>query len=75
MREPANKSLLTDVSGFRFHPCTIIASILLPEFREKALSHAPCLDTGHKRMRTSTLMVRSVATPRVSNHEASKEQQ
>jgi len=26
-------------------------------------------------MRTSTLMVRSVATPRVSNHEASKEQQ
>ena len=24
MREPANKSLLTDVSGFCFHLCTII---------------------------------------------------
>jgi hypothetical protein len=42
---------LTDVSGFRFHPCTIIASILLPEFRKIILRHAPSLDLGHKRMR------------------------
>jgi hypothetical protein len=42
---------LTDVSGFRFHPCTIIASILLLKFREITLSHALRLDSGHKRMR------------------------
>jgi hypothetical protein len=41
--------LLTDVSGFRFHPCTIIASILLPEFLETTSSHALSLDLGHKR--------------------------
>src|SRR5262245_45854711 len=29
MHEPANKSLLTDVSGLRSYRCTIIASLLL----------------------------------------------
>ena len=35
MREPANKSLLTDVSGFCFHPCTIIPTHTSPQFLEK----------------------------------------
>lgn len=48
MREPANKSLLTDVSGFCFHPCTIIPNS--PKFLEKTLRHASTLDIGHKRM-------------------------
>src|SRR5438046_1992973 len=51
MREPANKSLLTDVSGFCFHPCTIIPRSYSPKCLEKTLRHAPTLDMGHKRMR------------------------
>ena len=34
MREPANKSLLTDVSGLCFLPFTIIPTHALPEFLE-----------------------------------------
>src|SRR5205814_4007115 len=51
MREPANKSLLTDVSGFCFHHCTIISTRTSPQFLEKTLRHASTLDMGHKRMR------------------------
>jgi hypothetical protein len=43
---------LTDVSGLRFHPCTIIPLTLLPEFLEKSLRHDFRLDSGHKRMRS-----------------------
>src|SRR5205823_10961393 len=52
MREPANKSLLTDVSGFCFHPCTIIPTHTSPQFPEKTLRHVSTLDLGHKRMRS-----------------------
>ena len=55
MREPANKSLLTDVSGFCFHPCTIIPTHTSPQFLEKTLPHASNLDMGHKRMTSKPL--------------------
>ena len=51
MREPANKSMLTDVSGLRSYRCTIIASTTSPEFVERAGCGASELDMGHKRMR------------------------
>src|SRR5438105_15962046 len=52
MREPANKSLLTDVSRLRSYRCTITASIpLRSSWRGWAVAR-PRLDTGHKRMRS-----------------------
>ena len=51
MREPANKSLLTDVSGLRFHPCTIIPTHALPQFLETPFVMPYLLNSGHKRMR------------------------
>ena len=51
MREPANKSLLTDVSGFCFHPCTIISTHTSPEISGETIYHVSPLDLGHKRMR------------------------
>src|SRR5205085_687150 len=51
MREPANKRMLTDVSGLRFHRCTIIASISLPFLRRGRVGASRRLDRGHKRMR------------------------
>jgi hypothetical protein len=51
MREPANKRMLTDVSGLRSYRCTIIASIISPQFVERRAVAPPTLDMGHKRMR------------------------
>jgi hypothetical protein len=47
---------LTDVSGFCFHPCTIILTHTSPQFRGKTLPHASNLDMGHKRMRFSLVV-------------------
>ena len=55
MREPANKRMLTDVSGLRSYRCTIIKLTNPSEFREGAENVAFCLDKGHKRMRESVL--------------------
>src|ERR1700730_2893475 len=52
MREPANKRMLTDVSGLRSHRCTIIASTLSPQRGESRGCGASVLDKGHKRMRS-----------------------
>jgi hypothetical protein len=46
MREPADKSLLTDVSRFRSCRCTIIASTTTHEFVERASCGATGLDMG-----------------------------
>src|ERR1700676_4915723 len=51
MREPANKRMLTDVSGLRSHRCTIIASTLSPQRGESRGCGASVLDKGHKRIR------------------------
>jgi hypothetical protein len=51
MREPANKRMLTDVSGFRSYHCTIIKLPNSLEFPERTLQAASNLDKGHKRMR------------------------
>jgi hypothetical protein len=51
MREPANKRMLTDVSGLRSYRCTIIELTNSPEFRERTAHAASNLDKGHKRMR------------------------
>jgi hypothetical protein len=51
MREPANKRMLTDVSGLRSYRCTIIKLTNPSEFREGAANVAFSLDKGHKRMR------------------------
>jgi len=76
MREPANKSLLTDVSGFCFHLCTIIHTDNSPQLLEKTLHHASTLDMGHKRMRFSllkhkNLMLRSERSERLEAWAAS----
>ena len=49
MREPANKRMLTDVSGLRSYRCTIIKLTNPSEFREGAENVASSLDKGHKR--------------------------
>ena len=54
MREPANKRMLTDVSGLRSYRCTIIKLANPSEFREGTENVASNLDKGHKRMRTAT---------------------
>ena len=46
MREPADKSLLTNVSRFRSCRCTIMASITTHEFVERASCGATGLDMG-----------------------------
>jgi hypothetical protein len=51
MREPANKSLLTDVSGLRSYRCTIININALSAAVESTGCGASELDQGHKRMR------------------------
>src|SRR5215831_457282 len=51
MREPANKRMLTDVSGLRSHRCTIIRIDISPESVESRVVAPPRLDKGHKRMR------------------------
>ena len=51
MREPANKRMLTDVSGLRSYRCTIIKLTNPSEFREGTENVASSLDKGHKRMR------------------------
>jgi hypothetical protein len=51
MREPANKRMLTDVSGLRSYRCTIIELTTSLEFRERTAHAASNLDNGHKRMR------------------------
>jgi hypothetical protein len=51
MREPANKSLLTDVSRLRSYRCTIIASTTSNELVERTGPMARLeLDMGHKRV-------------------------
>jgi hypothetical protein len=55
MREPANKRMLTDVSGLRSYRCTIIKLTNPSEFREGAENVAFRLDKGHKRMRSLIL--------------------
>jgi hypothetical protein len=47
MREPANKSLLTDVSGFCFHLCTIISTHTSLEISGENIYHVSPLDLGH----------------------------
>src|SRR3954452_11643410 len=51
MREPANKRMLTGVSGLRSYHCTIIASITLRGLAESQAVAPRPLDMGHKRMR------------------------
>jgi hypothetical protein len=52
MREPANKRMLTDVSGLRSYRCTIIEPTTSSELREGTTHIASNLDRGHKRMRS-----------------------
>jgi hypothetical protein len=46
MREPANKRMLTDVSGFRSYRCTISECQTLSSFRERMRQVDPNLDKG-----------------------------
>jgi hypothetical protein len=48
MREPANKSLLTDVSRLCSYRCTIIVHQLLWRFRRVQHVARAVLDVGHK---------------------------
>jgi len=54
MREPADKRMLTDVSGLRSYRCTIMKMTNPSELREGTENVAFSLDKGHKRMRIST---------------------
>src|SRR5262245_16070563 len=60
MREPANKRMLTDVSGLRSYRCTITVSTpLRSSWRDRVLA-SPRLDTGHKSMRPEFFCRRDV---------------
>jgi hypothetical protein len=60
MREPADKSLLTDVSRFRSCRCTIIASTTTHGFVERPSCGATGLDMGHKRMAAGSVLLVAV---------------
>ena len=67
MREPANKSLLTDVSGLRFHSCTIIPTHALPQFLDTPFLMLFLLtwDIRGLGLWSSRLVSRHASSPRV----------
>ena len=60
MREPANKSLLTDVSRLRSYRCTIIASTTSREVVERMGCDASKLDNGHKSLMVGAQLIQAV---------------